>query len=129
MKNYPQSFPTLRKTITEQWEKIKHKHPGVTNQGFSDWVLKGSGMVPDSVDELNWRTMWSTRLRIEELSRFQWIGADYAIVRAVMQHDKCSKRWYQYYGMRVGKGENEDYSDWLGYKYGIRVPKTKKNSK
>ena len=53
----------------------------------------------------------------EILSRFTWIGEEYAIFKVTQRHTKCDARWYEYYAGKTNRQEHEWYIRFFGYEY------------
>ncbi|MCE8735725.1 hypothetical protein K0F71_23185, partial [Bacteroides thetaiotaomicron] len=54
-RRYAKSFATLEDTCTEEWRKIAGNYPGVTRNGFKEWILKQSFRPLNGTEEANWQ--------------------------------------------------------------------------
>ncbi|MCO7114681.1 hypothetical protein NIB75_26445, partial [Bacteroides uniformis] len=68
-------------------------------------------------EELNWRDSYYEEEASEILSRFTWIGEEYAIFKVTQRHTKCDAQWYEYYAGKTNRQEHEWYTRFFGYEY------------
>lgn len=136
---YPESFPTLEKVCKTEWEKIKDKYPNTVNNGLRTWL---DTMKPERLersDDLNWDRLCTIpdpdnlledgRIATHEilgdfktgkLHSFQWLGADYHIIRYAYRHTKCDAYWYEYMVVSMEKGKVTDNVHWLAYELDVK---------
>lgn len=104
---FPESFPSLDEACNEAWSKVVKVLPHVTHKGFGQWITKQSFLPLSQTEELNWRDSYYEEEASEILSRFTWIGEEYAIFKVTQRHTKCDAQWYEYY---AGKTNRQDTS-------------------
>ena len=101
---FPESFPSLDEACNEAWSKVVKVLPHVTHKGFGQWITKQSFLPLSQTEELNWRDSYYEEEASEILSRFTWIGEEYAIFKVTQRHTKCDAQWYEYYaGRQTGR--------------------------
>lgn len=101
---FPESFPSLDEVCDKAWDKVVKVLPHVTHKGFGLWITKQSFLPLSQTEELNWRDSYYEEEASEILSRFTWIGEEYAIFKVTQRHTKCDARWYEYYaGRQTGR--------------------------
>ena len=66
---------------------------------------------------MNWRDSYYEEEASEILSRFTWIGEEYAIFKVTQRHTKCDAQWYEYYAGKTNRQEHEWYTRFFGYEY------------
>ena len=91
--------------------------PHVTRKGFGQWITKQSFLPLSQTEELNWRDCYHEEEASEVLSRFTWIGEEYAIFKVTRRHTKCDARWYEYYAGKTDRQEHEGYARFFAYEY------------
>ena len=104
---FPERFPSLDEACNEAWSKVVKVLPHVTHIGFGQWITKQSFLPLSQTEELNWRDSYYEEEASEILSRFTWIGEEYAIFKVTQRHTKCDAQWYEYY---AGKPNRQDPS-------------------
>ena len=114
---FPESFPSLDEACNEEWSKVVKGLPHVTHKGFGQWITKQSFLPLSQTEELNWRDCYHEEEASEILSRFTWIGEEYAIFKVTQRHTKCDARWYEYYAGKMHRREHEWYARFFGYEY------------
>ena len=115
-RRYPKSFATLEDTCTEEWRKIAGNYPGVTRNGFREWILKQSFRPLNGTEEANWQYCRHETVASETLAHFTWIGEKYAICRVTRKHTECDARWYEYYARKVQR-IYYGHTHFFGYEY------------
>ena len=115
-RRYPKSFATLEDTCTEEWRKIAGNYPGVTRNGFREWILKQSFRPLNGTEEANWQYCRHETVARETLAHFTWIGEKYAICRVTRKHTECDARWYEYYARKVQR-IYYGHTHFFGYEY------------
>lgn len=115
---FPESFPSLDEACNEAWDKVVKGLPHVTRKGFGQWITKQSFLPLSQTEELNWRDCYCEEEASEILSRFTWIGEEYAIFKVTRRHTKCDARWYEYYyAGKTNRQEHESYVRFFGYEF------------
>ena len=114
---FPESFPSLDEACNEAWSKVVKVLPHVTHKGFGQWITKQSFLPLSQTEELNWRDSYYEEEASEILSRFTWIGEEYAIFKVTQRHTKCDAQWYEYYAGKTNRQEHEWYTRFFGYEY------------
>ena len=104
---FPESFPSLDEACNEAWSKVVKVLPHVTHKGFGQWITKQSFLPLSQTEELNWRDSYYEEEASEILSRFTWIGEEYAIFKVTQRHTKCDAQWYEYYAGKTNRQEHE----------------------
>ena len=112
---FPESFPSLDEACNEAWSKVVKVLPHVTHKGFGQWITKQSFLPLSQTEELNWRDSYYEEEASEILSRFTWIGEEYAIFKVTQRHTKCDAQWYEYYAGKTNRQEHEWYTRFFGY--------------
>lgn len=107
---FPESFPSLDEACNEAWSKVVKVLPHVTHKGFGQWITKQSFLPLSQTEELNWRDSYYEEEASEILSRFTWIGEEYAIFKVTQRHTKCDAQWYEYYAGKTNRQEHEWYT-------------------
>lgn len=102
---FPESFPSLDEACNETWSKVVKVLPHVTHKGFGQWITKQSFLPLSQTEELNWRDSYYEEEASEILSRFTWIGEEYAIFKVTQRHTKCDAQWYEYYAGKTNRQE------------------------
>ena len=102
---FPESFPSLDEACNEAWSKVVKVLPHVTHKGFGQWITKQSFLPLSQTEELNWRDSYYEEEASEILSRFTWIGEEYAIFKVTQRHTKCDAQWYEYYAGKTNRQE------------------------
>ncbi|MCO7112338.1 DUF4313 domain-containing protein [Bacteroides uniformis] len=115
-RRYAKSFATLEDTYTEEWRKIAGNYPGVTRNGFKEWILKQSFRPLNGTEEANWQYCRHETVASETLAHFTWIGEKYAICRVTQKHTECDARWYEYYARKV-QGIYYGHTHFFGYEF------------
>ena len=115
-RRYAKSFATLEDTCTEEWRKIAGNYPGVTRNGFKEWILKQSFRPLNGTEEANWQYCRHETVASETLAHFKWIGEKYAICRVTRKHTECDARWYEYYARKV-QGIYDGHTHFFGYEF------------
>lgn len=115
--HFPESFPSLDEACNEAWSKVVKVLPHVTHKGFGQWITKQSFLPLSQTEELNWRDSYYEEEASEILSRFTWIGEEYAIFKVTQRHTKCDAQWYEYYAGKTNRQEHEWYTRFFGYEY------------
>ena len=100
---FPESFPSLDEACNEAWSKVVKVLPHVTHKGFGQWITKQSFLPLSQTEELNWRDSYYEEEASEILSRFTWIGEEYAIFKVTQRHTKCDAQWYEYYAGKTNR--------------------------
>lgn len=114
---FPESFPSLDEACNEAWDKVVKGLPHVTRKGFGQWIAKQSFLPLSQTEALNWRDCYHEEEANEVLSRFTWIGEEYAIFKVTRRHTKCDARWYEYYAGKADRQEHEGYARFFAYEY------------
>lgn len=121
---FPKSFPSLDEVCNEAWgevlKKTKKTFSYVTLHGFGEWILKQSFQPLNQTEEANWRHCYYEKIEEEILSRFTWIGEEYAVFKVTQQHTKCDARWYEYHFGKIHREEYEGYTRFFAYEYSER---------
>ena len=102
---FPERFPSLDEACNEAWSKVEKVLPHVTHKGFGQWITKQSFLPLSQTEELNWRDSYYEEEASEILSRFTWIGEEYAIFKVTQRHTKCDAQWYEYYAGKTNRQE------------------------
>ena len=89
----------------------------VTRGGFREWITKQSFLPLSKTEVLNWSDCYYEEEKSEVLSRFTWIGEEYAIYRVTQRHTKCDARWYEYYAGKAKLRQHEGYTRFFAYEY------------
>nr|DAE30215.1 MAG TPA: hypothetical protein [virus sp. ct5rm7] len=116
-KRFPESFPSLDEACNEAWRKVVKELPHVTRNGFGEWITKQSFLPLNQTEMLNWRDCYNEEEASETLSRFTWIGEEYAIFKVTRRHTKCDAQWYEYYAGKTNRHKNEGYARFFAYEY------------
>jgi hypothetical protein len=114
---FPESFPSLDEACNEAWSKVVKELPHVTRGGFREWITKQSFLPLSQTEVLNWSDCYYEEETSEVLSRFTWIGEEYAIYRVTQRHTKCDARWYEYYAGKAKPRQHEGYTRFFAYEY------------
>ena len=89
---FPESFPSLDEACNEAWSKVVKVLPHVTHKGFGQWITKQSFLPLSQTEELNWRDSYYEEEASEILSRFTWIGEEYAIFKVTQRRGRQTGR-------------------------------------
>lgn len=114
---FPESFPSLDEACNDAWSKLVNGLPHVTRCGFREWITKQSFLPLNQTEALNWSDCYYEEETSEVLSRFTWIGEEYAIYRVTQRHTKCDARWYEYYAGKTKRREHEGYVRFFAYEF------------
>lgn len=114
---FPESFPSLDEACNEAWSKVVKELPHVTRGGFREWITKQSFLPLSQTEVQNWSDCYYEEETSEVLSRFTWIGEEYAIYRVTQRHTKCDARWYEYYAGKAKLRQHEGYTRFFAYEY------------
>ncbi len=112
---YPIPFPTLYEQVQDVWKGLQPKFPEVTPNHWYNWIFSYANKEMNSTEKSNWFDYQRNLLKTEELSKFEYLGHKYCIIRHRFKHTECPATWYEYFASPAHLVKSGPYLKFFGY--------------